>query len=207
MKYLKMVGLAAVAAAALMAFIGVGSASAAVLCKTATNPCTSKWTVGTKLEFSLKSGTSAIWKGTFGETLKTCTNAKLSGEITNAGSGTEPVKLKVTEDSWTSCSVATVTLKLGEIEIKNITATTNGTVILKGAQFTTNDPFFGDCVYGTAAEGTDLGTLTSSSTGDSVIDVNALLLPSGGACCPDVVWQESFTITSPKETPLFVEPS
>lgn len=207
MKYLKMLGLAAVAAAALMAFAGAGSASAAVLCKTATNPCTSKWTLGTKLEYSLKKETSAAWKTTGAEFLKTCTNANLHGEIVNAGSATEPVKLKVTEDSWTSCTVPTTTLKLGEIEIKNITGTTNGTVILKGAEFTTNDLVFGDCSYGTAVGGTDLGTLTSSSTGDSVIDVNALLAPVGGACCPDVVWQESFTITSPKETPLFVEPS
>jgi hypothetical protein len=207
MKSLKMLGLAVVAAVALTALAGAGSASAAVLCKTNTNPCGSKWAAGTNLEFSLKSGTSALWKSTEGLTLKTCTNAKLTGQITSAGSGTEPVKIKVTEDSWTSCTVATVTLKLGEIEISNNTGTTNGTVVLKGAEFTTNDAFFGDCSYGTAAGGTDLGTLTSSSIGDSVIDVNAQLLPVGGACCPDVVWQESFTITSPKETPLFVEPS
>src|SRR4051794_27011986 len=112
MKHLKMLGLAAVAAAALMAFAAAGSASAAVLCKTNTNPCTSKWTVGTKIEYSLKSGTSAIWKGTPGEVLKTCTNAKLTGEITNAGSSTEAVKAKVTENSWSSCSVATTTVKL-----------------------------------------------------------------------------------------------
>jgi hypothetical protein len=207
MTSLKMMGLAAVAAAALMALVGASSASAAVLCKTNTNPCGSKWAAGTNLEFSLKSGTSATWKGTAGEQLKTCTNAKLTAQMSNTGSATEPVKLKVSEDSWTSCTVATTTLKLGEIEITNITGTTNGTVVLKGAEFTTNDFFFGDCSYGTATGGTDLGTLTSSSIGDSVIDVNAQLLPVGGACCPDVVWQESFTITSPKETPLFVEPS
>lgn len=207
MKSLKMLGLAAVAAAALMAFAGAGSASAAVLCKTNTNPCSSKWAAGTNLEFSLKSGTSATWKGTAGESLKTCTGAKFNWQISSAGSGTEPVKIKVTENSWTSCTVATNTLKLGEVEITNVTGTTNGTVVLKGAEFTTNDVFFGDCSYGTATGGTDLGTLTSSSIGDSVIDVNAQLAPVGGACCPDVVWQESFTITSPKETPLFVEPS
>jgi hypothetical protein len=207
MKYVKMLGLAAVAALALTAFVAAGTASAAVLCKTATNPCGSKWAAGTKIEYSLKSGSSALWKDTTGNVLKTCTNAKLTGEITNAGSGTEPVRIKVTENSWTSCTVATTTLKLGEIEITNITGTTNGTVKLKGAEFTTNDLFFGDCSYGTASTGTDLGTLTSSSIGDSVIDVNAQLAPVGVGCCPDVVWQETFTITSPKETPLFVEPS
>ena len=207
MRYVKMLGLAAVAAMALMAFVVAGSASATVLCKTNTNPCSSKWAVGTELEFTLKNGTSATWKGTSGETLKTCTGAKLRAQITSAGSATETVKLKVLEDSWTSCTVPTVTLKLGELEVHSITGSTNGTLTFKNAEFTTQDLIFGDCVYGTAASGTDLGTLTSSGTGDSVIDVNATLSPIGLNCCPEVVWQEDFTITSPKETPLFVEPS
>lgn len=207
MKYLKMLGLAALAAAALMAFVGAGSASATVLCSTNTNPCTSKWPLGTKVEFSLKKGTSALWRGTAGETLKTCTGASLKAEITTAGSATETVKLRVTEDSWSSCTVPTLTLKTGEFEIHNITGSTNGTLTYKGAEFTTQDPLFGDCVYGTASGGTDLGTLTSSSTGDSVIDVNALLNPVGLNCCPEVVWAEEFTMTAPRETALFVEPS
>lgn len=207
MKYVRMLGLAVVAAMALMAFVGAGSASATVLCKTNTNPCTSKWTAGTNLEFTLKNGTSAIWKGTGGETLKTCTGAKLRGEITSAGSASETVKLKVLEDSWTSCTNATTTIKTGELEIHSITGSTNGTITYKGAEFTTKDPVFGDCSYGTGASGIDLGTLTASGTGDTVIDVNAFLAPVGGFCCPEVVWQEEFTITSPKETPLFVEPS
>jgi len=207
MKYLKMLYLAAVAAVALMAFVGAGTASATVLCQTNTNPCSSKWTAGTLLKFTLKNGTSALWRDTEGFTLKTCTNANLSGEITNAGSATETVKIRVKEHSWTSCTVATKTLKLGELEIHSITGTTNGTITYKGAEFTTNDFLFGDCVYGTAEGGTDLGTLTSSGTGDSVIDVNALLGPVGVNCCPEVVWAEEFTITSPQETPLFVEPS
>jgi hypothetical protein len=207
MKHLKMLGLAAVAATALMAFAGASSASATVLCKTNTNPCSSKWAVGTELEFSLKKGTSATWKGTNGETLKTCTGAKLRAEITNAGSATETVKAKVVEDSWTSCTVPTLTLQLGELEIHSITGSTNGTLTLKGAEFTTQDPLFGDCRYGTAAGGTDLGTLTSSGTGASVIDVLSTLSPVGLNCCPEVVWNEEFTLTKPQETALFVEPS
>jgi hypothetical protein len=206
MKYLKMLGLAAVAAMALMAFVAAGTASATVLCKTNTNPCSSKWALGTKQEFTLKSGTSALWRTTEGTALKTCTNAKLTGEISNAGSSIETVKIKITENSWSSCTVATTTIKLGELELHSIAGSTNGTVTMKNAEFTTNDIIFGDCSYGTGA-GIDLGTLTSSSTGDAVIDVNARVAPSGGVCCPDVVWLEEFTLTSPKETPLYVEPS
>ena len=206
MKYLKMLGLAALAAMALTAFVGAGSASATVLCKTKTTPCTSKWTKGTQIEFNLTAGTSALWKTTEGSSIKTCTGGKIKGEITNEGSATEHVKMKNTEISWTSCNVATVTVKLGETEFQNITGTENGTIILKNAEFTTNDPIFGDCTYGTGT-GTDLGTLTSSATGDALMDINAQLSPIGGFCCPDVIWQESFTLISPKETPLFVRPS
>jgi hypothetical protein len=206
MKHVKMLGLAVVAAMALMSFAAAGSASATVLCKTATNPCSSKWVAGTELRFALKSGTSAIWKGEFGETLKTCTGADLRGKITNAGSSVETVKLQITENSWTSCTVPTTTLKLGELEIHSITGSTNGTMTMKGAEFTTKDNFFGDCSYGTGT-GIDLGTLTSSGTGDAVIDVAAKLLPTGLGCCPEVSWAEEFTLISPKETPLFVEPS
>lgn len=57
MKYLKMLGLAAVAAMALTAFAGVGSASATggVLCENTTDHCTEKWTVG-----AIKSGLWAV---------------------------------------------------------------------------------------------------------------------------------------------------
>ncbi|HEU4706631.1 MAG TPA: hypothetical protein VFS64_05570 [Solirubrobacterales bacterium] len=206
MKHAKMLGLALVAVAVAIAFVGSGSASASVLCRTETNPCTSKWAAGTRLEFTLRSGTSAQWRGIEGTPIKTCTNANLGGEITNAGSGTESVKIRITEDSWTSCTVKTVTLRLGELEILNISGSRNGTVNLKNAEFTTNDALFGDCSYGTGAS-IDMGTLTASGTGDAVIDVNARLLPVGGACCPEVVWTEEFTLTSPRETPLFVEPS
>lgn len=74
MKYLKMLGLAAVAAAALMAFVGAGTASAkeGVLCSTTSNPCNSKWAAGTVIDFSLKG--SAVWTNAEnGETLETCT--------------------------------------------------------------------------------------------------------------------------------------
>jgi hypothetical protein len=206
MKHLKMLGLAAVAALVVAAFAGVGSASAVVLCKTKTTPCNSKWAKGTQLEFSIKAGTSALWRTTEGLSMKTCTSGKIKGEITNEGSATENVRIKNTEISWTNCTVPTVTVKTGELEIKGITGTENGTIVLKSAEFTTNDFFFGDCSYGPGT-GADIGTLTASSTGDVVLDINGQLGPVGGSCCPDVVWIEEFTLTVPKETPMFVRPS
>lgn len=206
MKHLKMLSLAAVAALGLMAIVGAGGASAAVLCKTNTNPCTSKWSNGTELDFSLASGTSASWKATGGTVLKTCTTGRVRGKITSEGSESEAVRIELSEFSWSSCTVPTVTKNLGELEINSIAESTNGTVTLKNSEFTTEDVIFGDCSYGTGA-GVHLGALTSSSTGDAVMHVNAVLGPIGGPCCPDVVWVEQFTLTSPQETPLYVKPS
>jgi hypothetical protein len=209
MKSLKMLGCAVMAAMVVTAFAGAGSASASVLCKTQTNPCTSKWTKGTTLEFGLQAGTSALWKEkSSGNTLKTCTNATIKGSISVEGNAFENVKLSVPGSGfvWSSCTTNTETLKGGEIEIKSITATTNGTVILKGFEFAT-EFILGKCSYGMGASGTDLGTLTSSSTGDAVIDGNALLENSNGICCPEVVWVEQFTLKSPSGVPLYVEPS
>jgi hypothetical protein len=206
MKFLKMLGLAALAALVVAAFAGAGSASAVVLCKTKTTPCTSKWAKGTQLEFSIRAGTSALWQTTGGASMKTCTSGKIKGEITNEGSAAENVRIKNTEVSWTNCTVPTVTVKSGELEIQGITGTENGTIVLKNAEFTTNDVFFGDCTYGSGA-GAAIGTLTASSTGDVIMDINGRLAPVGGACCPDVVWIEEFTLTVPKETAMYVRPS
>src|SRR5690242_16081517 len=95
MRYLKMFGFAAVAAVVLMAFAGAGTASATVLCHSATSPCPQKWAQGTEVEFSLQPETSATWQTNQGILLNTCTNGTLKGTVSNAGSGTETVKISV----------------------------------------------------------------------------------------------------------------
>lgn len=208
MKYLKMLGLAVVTAIAMTAILGAGSASATVLCHETTSPCPQKWGNGTQIEFSLKSGTSALWRETSGATVKTCTGGTIKGEITNAGSETEAVKISVSAAgfSWTGCTVTTETLKGGEIELAHITGTDNATVTFKGFEFTTTQNGI-TCKYG-VGEGIDVGILTGSATGDSVMDINSVLpVTGGGLCCADVTWVEEFTLTKPQETPLYVRKS
>jgi len=208
MKYMKMLGLVVVAAMALAAFLGAGSASATVICHTKTSPCPQKWAKGTQVEFSVKSGTSASWKETTGIAVKTCTGGTIKGEITNAGSETEAVKISVpaSEFKWTGCTVATETLKGGEIELTHITGTDNATMVFKGFEFTTTQSGI-SCKYG-LGEGIDVGTLTGSATGDAVMDINSVLpVTGGGLCCSDVAWIEEFTLTKPQETPLYIRKS
>ena len=203
-----MLGLAAMAAMALMAFVAAGTASATVLCSTNTSPCPAgqKWPLGTQIEFTVTSGTSAQWLETENELLETCTGGKIKGEITNAGSSTESVKIKATEVSWTGCTVPTTTNGLGTLEIQYESGS-NGLVKMgSGFKFTQNTIFFGSCVYGSGT-GINLGTLTGGASGAAGIDVTAVLGGGEGICCPSAKWSEHFTLTSPSGTALYVKPS
>lgn len=98
MRLIKMFGLAAIAVAAVMAFVGVTSASAVtaleevVLCKVNTSPCPAgnDFPSGTVVHGELKAGTSAVLDaGVFGKiictgstTLGTTTSLLVHGEIT-----------------------------------------------------------------------------------------------------------------------------
>jgi hypothetical protein len=209
MKYVKILGLAAVAAMALMAFVAAGTASATVLCSTNTSPCPAgqKWPLGTGIEFTVTQNTTASWLETAGQSISTCTGGKLKGEITNAGSATEAVKIKVTEDTWNSCTFPTVPLELGSLEVTDITGTSNGTIKMSsGFKFTMNTVLFGSCVYGSGT-GIELGTLTGGASKEAGIDVNAVLGQGTGICCPSAKWSEHYTLTSPSGTALYVKPS
>lgn len=212
MKYLKMLGLAAVAAAALMAFAGAGSASATVLCHGEESPCTTAWTKGTEIEFQITSGTTARWFTTQGITINECSSGSLRGTITNAGSSTETVKISVGSGSggfnWSSCTTGQETVEGGEIEIHSITGSTNGKATIKGFSFRTDTVQYGTCYY-TAGSGVELGTITSSKSGEAVIDLETVLTKKeGSATCPlDVTWWEKWVQTAPSGTAFFVEPS
>jgi len=213
MKYLKMFGLAAVAAAALMAFAGAGSASATVLCHGEESPCSTKWTKNTEVEFILKPFTVARWFTTQGITLNECSGGSLRGTIVNAGSATETVVISVAKESggfnWSSCTTNQVTVEGGEIEIHSITGSTNGTATMKGFKFRTDTTQYGTCYYG-AGTGVHLGKIVASKTGHAIIDIEVVLIKLAGsaALCPnDIEWWEEWEQSAPKETAFFVEPS
>jgi hypothetical protein len=212
MKYLKILGLAAVAAAALMAIAGAGTASATVLCDSATNPCAAKWAAGTQLEFHIQAGTEGIWAATSGEPTVRCTEGILKAKPSTGGA-LETVTMSIggeSEFNWNKgcgSGIETKTLEGGKLEIHSISGSSNGTVTATGFSFTTT--FLGaSCVY-TFAEPTDMGTLTGSATGDAVLDINTVFTKKEGSfVCPlTVTWKENFTQVAPSGTGLFVEPS
>jgi hypothetical protein len=210
MKYVKMLGLAAVAAAALMAFVGASTASATVLCSTTTTPCNSKWANGTNFSFSLESGSSLVWKetGSAGEVLDTCKGVTLTAGITNAGSSAETVRAQNKTLDWSECAWATTTTLLGGLEIHNISGTSNGTLTSsEEIRWTISMPFFGSCVYGWKL-GKDIGTITEGNP--ATLDVNAIIekLTGSSITCPETASLfGNFVQTEPASTTLAVEPS
>jgi len=220
MRYAKMLALAAVAAGALMAFIGAGTASATVLCSTTVTPCPAGQDVevGTELDFSLKSGTSAVLVDTAGNELDSCTGSTVEGKITNTGGSTSTVTGELTPKegtlnktglTWSGCTFPTKTLSAtGKLEIHQITGSSNGTVTSDSEfQVTINTIFFGSCVYGVKA-GTSLGDLIEGKPAHFTANATAIKLEGSQVACPETSkWTATYVLTEPKETTLSVEPS
>jgi hypothetical protein len=186
MKYVKILGLAAIAAAALMAFVGAGTASATVLCSTTTSPCpeAQKFPKGTRLEFSLASGSSLVWVNG-ANTLETCKGAVLKSDITNPGSGASTVTSSNNALQFSECTFNNSFTKLGGLEIHNISGTSNGTVTATGeVGWTFNNPLFGSCIYGWT-NGAVLGTITEGKP--ATLDFNTTIerLSGSAFACPE----------------------
>jgi hypothetical protein len=218
MKYLKMLGLAAVAAGALMAFVGAGTAAAegGVLCSTApeisTLRCTSKWAVGTVIDFSLKSGTSAKLTDTAGNTLDTCTASTVKGKLTANPDASGFATGENTEITWgtaaTPCTVTIDTIVPGKFRF--IAENDFGYSELwadSGIEITIS--IFGTtCTYGVHA-GATLGTLVEG-TGTAVgFTINAVAFKlAGNFLCPETTkWVAEYVLTSPSSTTAYVSTS
>jgi hypothetical protein len=210
MKYLKMLGLAAIAAMGLMAFVGAGSASATVLCTTTTTPsCVNsatevdKYAAGTVIDATLKNGGSATLTSSSGGTIATCTGGTVKGKISNAGSAAATVSGNIESLTWTGCSQTTHTVANGSLEIHHVSGTHNGTVTGNGSQVTV--AIFGtSCTYGTG-EGTHLGTLTGGT--EPILKIaTTVSRTAGGFLCPLTAgWDAEYVVTEPHS--LFVTAS
>ena len=186
MKHVKMLGLAAVAAMALTAFLGASSASATVLCKTATNPCGAAWIKTGSLSASLASGATSVLKTTNGAIVDTCSESTIGGTIERQGAG-QSVAGTVSQLTFTTCTNTTSVLSQdGILEIEGTT------VKAKGFEVTVNAGV--SCVI-SAGEGTILGTFTGGNP--AIIHVNAVVnKTSGSFLCPfDYQWEATYQIT------------
>jgi len=187
MKYLKTLGLAAIAAMALMAFVGAGTASATTL-----NNGTETLKTGSAIASSLITGTSADLKDTTGATIATCTGSSVSGKTTNETG--EKVNGNIESLTWTGCSQTTDTLANGTLSIKR-TGENEGEVSSKG--FTVTLGIFGvTCTYG-SGEGIKIGFVKGGSRARWIIKT-VLRLFGGGFLCPSTAaWEAEYEVTTP----------
>ncbi len=208
MKCIK-IGLAAVAAMALMAVVGAATASATQLDKVTSGGAKDTLGVGSILHVTTAAGTTMNMTDTAGNPIDTCKESTVNGSITNAGGAAATVSSAITDLTWNTCTAPTATIagSPGELEIHGITGTDNGTVTGKGTMITVK--VFGvSCVYGTGT-GTDLGILTgtTSPTSHATLAVNGIIHEQEPTqfLCPDTgKWVGSYTVTTP--TGLYVTP-
>jgi len=206
-----MLSLAAVAAAALMALVGVGSASAAELCSTSTTPCSgTKYLSGTTFHAELESGTLATLTNSISNV--TCEKSTVAGKTTsNGGSGTtitgEITGLTFTSNcktaSGTACTVTVINLPYPA------TISGGGTAEGSKSTLTVSDPsgagatvvcgFLINCTFTT----TDATlTVTNQPGGTPTVSASVNLSRSGGFCPSTSTWDAAYIIDSPD--PLFV---
>jgi|SRR5690349_19527379 len=202
MKHLKTMGLAALAAIAVLAFLTAGTASATELYSGATTLKS-----GTAIKASLSG--SATLTTTEGTVLDTCAGGEVNGNSTNNGGPDVPVKGAITALTWTNCTEPTKTLRLANLEIY-WTSGLNGTVVAannsegKSTEVTVNTTFFGSCVF-TMPDGKIIGTLTGSTTTNATFDINATANRVSGLCPSTAKWVGTYKVTSP--SPLHVTAS
>lgn len=202
MKDLKMLGAAAAAAMALIGLLGGGTASATVLCKTETNPCSAVYPGEgkTELKADLVSAQS-IFELTDPEHLEfsRCPKETFTASISKAGNLFSTVVAPVTALEFSECVGFTKAVTIGSLEIHSIPETNNGTVTVSELEITVNVSG-ADCKW--RAANADLGILEGGS--DPTLKIN-VVLARNSFCYPELLgrWTATFTFTSP----IYVEPS
>jgi hypothetical protein len=189
MKYAKMLGLLAVAAAALMAF--AGTASATIL----TSPSGTTYT-GT---IKATAGTTEL-HGPF--TTVKCTGSTVEGKVASHGASVTTSGTISTLD-FTGCNFPVTVLKAGSLEVHTTykegkqeeKANGNGTLTSSGAEITIATSI-ANCLFTTSS--TDVGTLTGGTT--AKLDINSAGIPRTGHsvfCGSSGTWTGSYTVVTP----------
>jgi len=198
MKHRKMLGLAAVAATALMAFVGVGTASATTLLGVGAN----RLPTGTTIH--------AVGEGTL-----TLTTAFKNIDCKEEAGLVPTVQIKTTNETgasvsgnvgilnWGKCNCEVKTLAKGTLSISVSGAGPNGTLSSNGAEVTSQcTTIFGDvhCIYKTS--NTALGTLTgTNATGaTATMDISSANIPrlsTDSLCTEKAQWDASYIVDNP----------
>jgi hypothetical protein len=182
MKYIKMLGLLAVSAAALMAF--AGSASATTLTSSG----------GATPNIVATAGATSL-DGAF--TTVTCLNSEVAGSVTGHGAGV-PASGPISTLDFRECNFPVTVNKAGTLAVHGTTTTGNGTLTSSGAEVAIHTSV-GTCVFTTS--NTDVGTVTGSNVtgGHAVLDITGKIPRTAGnfLCGSSGTWTGSYTISTP----------
>ena len=201
MNRVKMFGLFALTATALMSFAASASAT------TVTSP---KGTTYTGAIVASSEG-HAIFHDASGLGITIECNQSLEWKVEKHGAGVT-VAGPVASMTWTNCTNnwSYTTLKAGSLELHNVSGSENGTLTSAGAEWTSKQSTSGlHCIYSTGAA-TDFGTLTGSTVtgGNATLDIAATINRTGGSsgilCGSKLTWTGSFRFTTPAT--LYVDP-
>jgi hypothetical protein len=184
MKFTKILGIAAFAALALMAFASSASATTLeVKGVTTLEPVTIE-----------ASSSAALLSDTFGLSQNKCAST-VKGTTNKRTSSSTYVEGPISSLTFTSCEREGVVVhKAGTLKVDWISGTTNGTVFSEGAEVTTPSPGGTlNCKTSTTSPGTDIGTLTGSASKNATMTINASLN------CGSITakWTGTYTVTSP----------
>ncbi|HYQ77763.1 MAG TPA: hypothetical protein VEP91_01470 [Solirubrobacterales bacterium] len=201
MKYLKMLGLAAVAAMALMA-VTAGAASATTLEVAGTAQTES-------VAITASAETSITLSDTENTQANTCSVSSVagttsesktaSGEVISAFTG-KRVTGPISTLSFETCTRSPVTVDTKGALFIEWESGTSGSVFSEGASVTVPTTFGFSVTCTTASEaggGTKIGTLTGSASEKATMSIAAVL--SCGFLLPSASWKGSYLVTSPEK--------
>ncbi len=209
MKYLKMLGLAAVAALALAAVVGASTASAAALCKTAPSKsgvCEGgKYASGTKFNATSEKAELVVTGGAVSGV--TCTHSAVALKNT-AETGATGVPGEITDVTFSSCKVTgsettcTATTTSGYTgTLTPTTDTGNGTLNVKGAAVTTvTCGGIFRCEYKAPEAGLNLA-LTGGNPAQVTATSVTLTNVGGFGCGTAAHWSATYTLKAVEGSP------
>ncbi len=208
MKHLKTLGVAVLAAAALTAIVGAGSATAATtLCKANENPCAAGNTYGvtTKIAANVEAGTKIKFET---PTFKVeCGKSEIQATYEHNSLGGNPTG-KVSLMTFEECgNCAVKVMQKGSVEFTTEGLAANGNGVLNGSgmELTIQCPL-GACLMTTEPTGQGLrfigGGNPAKLTGFTLLpwkagDGNELV------CGKKIKWEGNYEVTAPK--PLFIQ--
>jgi hypothetical protein len=180
MKYVKMLGLLAVAAAALMAFAGTASAT------TVTSPAGTLYTSN----IAATAGATEL-VGSF--TTVKCSSSSVSGSVKTHGAGVT-AEGPISALSFSGCNFPVTVKKEGTL-IAHATSGGNGTLTSSGAEVIVHTSV-GECVFTTSS--TDIGTLKGGTPAKLEIASAAINRTGGSFLCGSTAkWSGTYTVNTP----------